>query len=83
MIFIIQKFYAFMIFSISNLHFLLLRLFFLAGNNSDDVIYASLVVFVIDVRNKESLSSAKESLKYVPVDFFMGRILFLGRYLMY
>ncbi|XP_076824543.1 centromere protein M-like [Clavelina lepadiformis] len=48
------------------------------GSGVNDIVQISLVVFFIDVCDKESLARAKLSLTFLPVEFYLGRLLFVG-----
>ena len=52
--------------------------FFFSGKESNDILFVSLIIFIIDVTNKDSLASIKQSTDYLPIEYFMGRLLFIG-----
>ena len=51
---------------------------FFSGKESNDILFVSLIIFIIDVTNKDSLANIKQSTDYLPIEYFMGRLLFIG-----
>jgi len=51
------------------------------GSGENEVLFVSLVIFIIDVTNKDSLASVKQSINFLPIEYFLDRLLFIGKLL--